>query len=93
MITTSHLEPSDIQAIADKVVEKLLPMLQEMHKPDRLMTIDEVCVLIGKSKAQIYQWVDRAKHGLSDFPFKKAGRSLRFSEKEIRKWTGNNKRR
>lgn len=93
MITTSRLEQSDIQAIAKEVADIILPILQDMHRPDRLMNIDEASMLLGKSKGQIYQWVDRAKHGLSDFPYQKAGRSLRFSEKDILKWMECNKRR
>jgi predicted DNA-binding transcriptional regulator AlpA len=81
-----NLEPQDIEAIADRVIEKLLPMIMEIQRPDRLMDIIDVAKLLGKSNGQIYQWVNLASHGLSDFPFQKAGRSLRFSEKAIREW-------
>jgi len=80
------LEPKDIEAIAGRVIEKLVPLIRELQKPDRLMDILEVAALLGKSKGQIYQWVNLASHGLSDFPFQKAGRSLRFSEEAIREW-------
>jgi hypothetical protein len=30
--------------------------------------------------------VNSASHGLSDFPYQKAGRSLRFSRKDILRW-------
>lgn len=75
-----------VDLIADRVVQKMLPILETFHAPDHYMNVDELSELIGKSKGQIYQWVDRASHGLSDFPYNKAGRSLRFSRKEIDHW-------
>ncbi len=75
-----------IDAIADRVLEKLVPMLQSISQPDQYLNVDEVAMMLGKSKEQIYQWVDRSKHGLGDFPFYKAGRSLRFLKKEIESW-------
>ncbi|MDP1992433.1 MAG: helix-turn-helix domain-containing protein [Syntrophales bacterium] len=81
-----ELETKDIEAIASRVIERLLPVIRELQQPDRLMDIEETASLLGKSKGQLYQWVNLASHGLSDFPFRKAGRSLRFSEKAIREW-------
>jgi len=79
-----------VDQIADKVLQKMLPILEEWHEPEQFLNADEVAALLGKSKAQIYQWVDRASHGLSDFPYNKAGRSLRFSKKEINDWLKKN---
>ena len=81
-----ELEAKDIEAIAGRVIERLLPVIRELQQPDRLMDIEEAASLLGKSKGQLYQWVNLASHGLSDFPFRKAGRALRFSEKAIREW-------
>ncbi|MCX5820387.1 MAG: helix-turn-helix domain-containing protein [Deltaproteobacteria bacterium] len=81
-----ELEPKDIEAIASRVIEKLLPVIRDFQQPDRLMDIEETASFLGKSKGQIYQWVNLASHGLSAFPFQKAGRSLRFSDKAIREW-------
>ena len=79
-----------VEQIAERVLQKMLPVLQEWHEPDQYLNIDEVSAMLGKSKAQIYQWVNQAQHnashGLSDFPYEKAGRSLRFSKKDIQKW-------
>lgn len=80
------IPPELVEQIADRVLQKMLPVLQEWHDPDLYMNVDEVSSMIGKSKAQIYQWVNQASHGLSDFPYQKAGRSLRFSKKDIQKW-------
>ena len=75
-----------VDQIADRVMQKLLPVLEAIYEPDQYLTIDELSVMLGKSKAQIYQWVNRASHGLSDFPYQKVGRSLRFSKKATQKW-------
>jgi predicted DNA-binding transcriptional regulator AlpA len=80
-----------VEQIAAKVLEKMLPVLEAWHEPDQYLNVDELSTMLGKSKAQIYQWVDRASHGLSNFPYQKAGRSLRFSKKEIKNWLKSNK--
>jgi len=69
----------------------MLPVLEAWHEPDQLLNVDDVAVMLGKSKAQIYQWVNSASHSLSDFPYQKAGRSLRFSKKEVKNWLKGNK--
>lgn len=75
-----------VDQIADRVLQKMLPVLEAWHEPDQYLNVDELSDMLGKSKDQIYQWVNRASHGLSDFPYKKAGRSLRFSKKEVKIW-------
>lgn len=75
-----------IDQIADKVLEKMLPVMKDWCQPDCYLNVDELSTMLGKSKGQIYQWVDKAKHGLSDFPYQHAGRSLRFSKKEVENW-------
>jgi len=85
-----EIEPQDIERIAEKVIEKLLPMIQINDPPDKIMGADELSQFIGKSKDQIYQWVNQSQHGLSDFPYLKAGRSLKFSQNEIVQWMKKN---
>ena len=80
--------PELVDSIADRVVEKLLPRLQT--EQDSILTIDEVSMLLKKSKEQVYQWTSDAEHGLSDFPFGRAGKSLRFSKKKIIDWMWKN---
>lgn len=75
-----------IDRIADRVLEKMLPLLESWHEPDQFLNVDEISAMLGKSQGQIYQWVNNASHGLSDFPYEKAGRSLRFSKKAIQTW-------
>jgi predicted DNA-binding transcriptional regulator AlpA len=81
----TELESKDIERIAAMVIEKLLPFIQT-QQPDRILTIDELSAMIGKSKEQIYQWVNQSQHRLSDFPYMKVGRSLRFSHSAILTW-------
>jgi predicted DNA-binding transcriptional regulator AlpA len=89
MKTTLELE--DIQAIAEKMVEIMLPLFnQRQEQKDNILTIDETSGLLGKSKGQIYQWVSDSRHGLSYFPFMKAGKTLRFSQKDIIEWMRKN---
>lgn len=76
------IPPELIDLIADKVFEKLKPLLSNDGNPeDEFLTIEQASSLLGKSKEQIYQWVNLSKHGLNNFPFLKAGKSLRFSKK------------
>lgn len=82
-----------VDLIADRVVEKLKPLLQPQQLEDSILTLDEASKLMGKSKDQLYQWVNNSRHGLGNFPYLKAGRSLRFSKNEIIKWMKNNSKR
>ncbi|MGP8153218.1 MAG: helix-turn-helix domain-containing protein [Smithella sp.] len=80
-----------VDQIADRVLEKMLPVLEAWHEPDQYLNVDELSIMLRKSKAQIYQWVNSASHGLSNFPYQKAGRALRFSKKEVKNWLKSNK--
>jgi len=87
-IDTSDLE----ERITQRVIAALMPLLSG-KADDELIDIDEAAAFLGKSKDQIYQWVNNAKHGLSDFPFLKAGRSLKFSKNKLQEWMMNNARK
>ena len=84
----TELETKDIERIAAMVIDKLLPLIQ-LQQPDKILTVDELSVMLSKSKEQIYQWVNQSHHGLSDFPYMKAGKSLMFSQSEILEWMRN----
>ncbi len=81
----SELEQQDIEAIAQRVMELLKPALSGNGKNDSddILTINEASAFLKASKEQIYQWVSNSKHGLSNFPYKKLGKQLRFSRKEL----------
>jgi excisionase family DNA binding protein len=91
----AELEPGDIEAIAQKVVELLRPLLSSncKNEDDELLDIDQASKLLGTSKEQIYQWVSNARYGLKPFPFLKSGKRLRFSKGELIQWMQNNKGR
>jgi predicted DNA-binding transcriptional regulator AlpA len=81
------LEPEDIEGIAQRVFELLLPFLNHNQtQDDTILSIDEASGLLGKSKGQIYQWVSDSRHGLNTFPYLKAGKTLRFSQKKLFAW-------
>ena len=85
----TQLEPEDIQAIVEAVIEQIKPLISGNGKHAReepLMTIDDAAAFLKTSKDQIYQWVNNAQHGLGNFPYLKAGRLLRFSKNAVLKW-------
>ena len=85
-----NLEAEDIQAIAGKVVELLSPYLIYKNAQDEYLDIQEASALLGKSPSQIYQWVNKSAHGLSDFPYMKVGKTLRFSKADLTNWMKKN---
>lgn len=85
-----NLEAEDIRAIADKVVELLSPYFVSISTRDEYLDIQAASVLLGKSPSQIYQWVNKSAHGLSNFPYMKTGKSLRFSKVDLTNWMKKN---
>ena len=81
-----ELEQTDIDQIADRVIEKLLPYLKDRCQEDEVLSVSQVAALLGKTRGGIYQLVNNASHGLSDFPYQKAGRLLRFSKIDVLNW-------
>lgn len=96
-----ELEQSDIQAMAEKVAEIIMPKIEDLlframnQGEDELLTIEEAAAVLRRSKGQVYQWVHSTAHGLLDFPFSKQGKQLRFSKRALMNWTSseNQKRR
>jgi predicted DNA-binding transcriptional regulator AlpA len=87
----THFEEHEIVKIVDLVLERLKPILGSLHyTEDELLTLKEAANILKKSEQQLYQWVNQAAHGLSDFPFMKAGKSLRFSKNELLLWMKKN---
>jgi hypothetical protein len=83
-----------VDLIADKVIEKLRPLLLNNSKAeDVIMTIDETAGFLKTSKGQLYQWVNNAKHGLKTFPYLKSGKRLMFSKQALITWMNENKNR
>ena len=85
-----NFSEKDLEAIAAKVAEHIKPLLKDKNKvEDTLLTVTEAASLLKTSKEQIYQWTNLSQHGLSDFPYLKAGRLLRFSRIELLGWLKN----
>ncbi len=86
-----YLENEDIEAIAQRMVEIMLPLLNaKKEQEDHILSLDEASALLGKSKGQLYQWTSDNKHGLNSFPVMRSGKTLRFSEKALIDWMRNN---
>jgi excisionase family DNA binding protein len=86
----ASLDEEDLQAIVQAVLEALQPVLEanrSHHEDDALLTVSECADYLRTSKAMIYGWVSDSQHGLSDFPYRKAGKRLLFSRAELLAWT------
>ena len=81
-----ELENSDIERIAERVVEQITPLLRQNSKSNdnELMTVDELASYLKAKKSSIYDKV----HNKS-IPFLKHGNSLRFRRKHIDLWLQN----
>ena len=91
----TDLEEQDIESIADRVIEKLKPLLScngNKAVEDKLLTPEEVAKLLKVKKPQIYAWVNESKYIDDGIPFLKAGKFLRFSQKAVLKWMQKHKK-
>ena len=81
-----ELEVDDIKRIAEKVAERLEPLLKQNPKSsdNELMTVDEVAKYLKTKKSSIYDKV----HSKS-IPFLKYGNSLRFKKNHVDIWLRN----
>jgi excisionase family DNA binding protein len=79
----TELEDSDIERIAETVVEGLKPLLSNSRdsKNNELMSVDEVARYLKTKKQSIYDKVHNRK-----IPFLKYGCSSRFRKKHIDIW-------
>lgn len=91
----TELEQQDIEAIAQRIIELLKPVLsaKKSNSIDEILDMNGASEFLKVSREQIYQWVSNAKHGLGNFPYKKLGKQLRFSKKELNDWMETNKSR
>jgi predicted DNA-binding transcriptional regulator AlpA len=78
----TELEPQDIEAIADRVIEKLKPLIMgnSVHDTeDRVFTVEQLSEYIGLSK----QWIYNNKKNIPHFNRK---RKPLFRKSEIDRW-------
>ena len=75
------LEPSDIEQIAQKVVEMIRPMLSRYQDTGKEAIMDK------KGLSEYLQldvsWIDK---NLYQLPYFKAGKYIRFKQSQIEKW-------
>ncbi len=81
-----ELEVSDIERIAERVVEQIAPLLRQNSKSNdnELLTVDELVNYLKVKKSSIYDKVHT-----KSIPFLKNGNSLRFRRKHIDLWLQN----
>ena len=76
--------PELIQNLVERI-ESLEKTVREKHQPrpleDELMSVEDICKLLGKSKSAIYRAV---RH--HDIPFIRQGNRLYFDRTAIKKW-------
>jgi len=71
-----------IEAIAQKVVDSLRPLLvRKQEAPDAILTVDQLAEYLGIGKQRVYEVVS-----LKTIPYFKVGKSLRFRRSAIDKW-------
>jgi len=78
------LEPADLQAIAEKVVELVKPLLsgKKDRQDDSVLDVEELCKYLRVGK----KWVHERTH-LKEIPYYKlSNKQLRFRKKEIDRW-------
>ena len=85
-----NFSEKDIEAIAAKVADRILPLLKEKRsEADVILNVAEACQLLKISRESLYQLVDSSKYGKNSFPYLKCGRRLRFSRNELLEWMKN----
>ena len=71
-----------IEAIAQRVVESLRPLLvRKQEAPDAIFTTDQLAEYLGVRKQRIYDMVSQ-----STIPFFKIGKYPRFKKSAVEKW-------
>ena len=86
----TELEEKDMDAIAEKVVELIRPLLstasQNNVQDDEIFTVESLCRYIGVSTNWVYERTSRA-----EIPFLKVGRFVRFRKSDIDHWMSTHK--
>ncbi|MGQ9571052.1 MAG: helix-turn-helix domain-containing protein [Thermodesulfovibrionales bacterium] len=78
----AELEQHDIEAIVDKVIERLKPILTSKNEDkDAIFDIDALSEYLRVSKKWIYE-----RTHLKEIPYLKVNGLLRFRKKDIDKW-------
>jgi excisionase family DNA binding protein len=83
----------ETQELAKEIVERLFERIKPFlsangsrEAKDVLLTPDELAQLLKVKKSQIYALVNESKYSDDGIPFLKAGKFLRFPQREIFEW-------
>ena len=82
----TELEPQDIKAIVEELIESLKPALSSKegsgrNEDDTIFDVDELVAYLKVSK----QWIYERTH-LKEIPHLKMGGQLRFRKRDIDRW-------
>lgn len=79
----TDLESQDIERIADRVIERLRPLIPAMprQRNETILDVKELASYLRVNNSWIY---DQVKNGV--IPYIKAGKFLRFRKTSIDKW-------
>lgn len=77
-----ELSEQEIDALANKLVTRILPLLKEqLNTQDEILSLEEACNFLKCKKSWLYKAVQQRK-----IPAIKTGKYLKFSKKELEKW-------
>ena len=77
-----EFEPSDIQAIAKRVVSLIKPLLNNTRQKDTILDVRGLCAYLKVTP----KWIHERVH-LKEIPYYKASNKvLRFKKRDIDKW-------
>jgi excisionase family DNA binding protein len=79
-----EIEPQDIDAIAEKLSEKLKPLLSRIEghsEEDTIFDVEGLAKYLGVDTSWVYKQVS-----LKTIPYFKKGKYLKFRKKDIDRW-------
>ena len=78
----SQLDAEDIDLIADKVVEKLKPLIPSAKQEEPVLDVPGLCEYLKVTP----KWIHQRTH-MKEIPFYKlSNKQLRFRKRDIDKW-------
>jgi excisionase family DNA binding protein len=85
-----ELDNNDYDNIADKVMERLKPLLKanflRSEQEDIIFTVDELASYLKVTKSWVYE-----RTHLNEIPYYKVGKFIRFRKKDVDRWLEENK--
>lgn len=85
----TELESQDIEAIANRVAERLMPMLSgnsKQKEDDIIFDVQGLAEYLKIDKSCVYKWVS-----LKSIPYFKSGKYVRFRKKDVDRYIDSRK--